>query len=159
MEDGWHTRKTRCLDRKIIILSPVLVCVLVVFPWPRIVGLICSLTSLTSPAQAVWLMHSARDIHCWRCKTKVEPKPLPATKTSKRKHPYILHPASRLEPVPPIVRLTSPSSARYPHHSALPAIPYHIMAPKALVPLLVTMMLVTGVCNTLLTKYQVCTSL
>jgi hypothetical protein len=29
------------------------------------------------------------------------------------------------------------------------------MAPKALVPLLVTMMLVTGVCNTLLTKYQV----
>jgi hypothetical protein len=33
------------------------------------------------------------------------------------------------------------------------------MAPKALVPLLVTMMLVTGVCNTLLTKYQVCISL
>jgi hypothetical protein len=29
------------------------------------------------------------------------------------------------------------------------------MAVKALVPLLVTMMLVTGVCNTLLTKYQV----
>jgi hypothetical protein len=33
------------------------------------------------------------------------------------------------------------------------------MAPKALVPLLVTMMLVTGVCNTLLTKFQVCTVL
>jgi hypothetical protein len=29
------------------------------------------------------------------------------------------------------------------------------MAVKALVPLLVTLMLVTGVCNTLLTKYQV----
>lgn len=29
------------------------------------------------------------------------------------------------------------------------------MVPRALVPFLVTMMLVTGVCNTLLTKYQV----
>ncbi len=28
------------------------------------------------------------------------------------------------------------------------------MAVKALIPLLITMMLVTGVCNTLLTKYQ-----
>lgn len=27
---------------------------------------------------------------------------------------------------------------------------------KALIPLLVTMMLVTGVCNTILNKYQVC---
>jgi len=30
------------------------------------------------------------------------------------------------------------------------------MASKALIPFLVTMMLVTGVCNTLLSKYQVC---
>lgn len=29
------------------------------------------------------------------------------------------------------------------------------MAPKALIPVLVTLMLLTGVCNTLLTKYQV----
>jgi hypothetical protein len=30
------------------------------------------------------------------------------------------------------------------------------MAPKAAIPFLVGMMLLTGVCNTLLTKYQVC---
>lgn len=30
------------------------------------------------------------------------------------------------------------------------------MASKAAIPFLVTMMLVTGVCNTLLSKYQVC---
>lgn len=28
------------------------------------------------------------------------------------------------------------------------------MAPKSMIPVLVTMMLVTGVCNTLLTKFQ-----
>jgi hypothetical protein len=32
-------------------------------------------------------------------------------------------------------------------------------ASKVIIPVLVTMMLVTGVCNTLLTKYQVCSSL
>jgi hypothetical protein len=41
----------------------------------------------------------------------------------------------------------------------VPPLPISIMAPKALIPLLVTMMLVTGVCNTLLTKYQVCLKL
>jgi hypothetical protein len=30
------------------------------------------------------------------------------------------------------------------------------MAGRSLIPLLVTMMLVTGVCNTILNKYQVC---
>ena len=29
------------------------------------------------------------------------------------------------------------------------------MAPRIMIPVLVTMMLLTGVCNTLLTKYQV----
>ena len=33
------------------------------------------------------------------------------------------------------------------------------MVSRALIPVLVTMMLVTGVCNTLLTKYQVCSCL
>lgn len=31
-----------------------------------------------------------------------------------------------------------------------------IMPARAIIPFLVAMMLVTGVCNTLLTKYQVC---
>jgi hypothetical protein len=34
---------------------------------------------------------------------------------------------------------------------------YPAMANRAVVPVLVAMMLLTGVCNTLLTKYQVCT--
>jgi hypothetical protein len=48
-----------------------------------------------------------------------------------------------------------PSLPNQPYHLAHPAIISFAMTSKYLIPVLVTMMLVTGVCNTLLTKYQV----
>jgi hypothetical protein len=83
--------------------------------------------------------------------------PLAATKTIKP-GPFFDQPASRCAKSFHTSPHLQVHSLQVPVIPSSPGLPFN-MAPKALVPLLVTMMLVTGVCNTLLTKYQVSTVL